>query len=178
MEKYRKLVGGQPKLEETSLHTKILSGLVPRGQMSDRSIPPPANQARIVPNPRATVNGLNLRQVRYEIRVSGEETPIVKFDMVPIALCSPRPPEAQTKMFLASLVNKYHDELLKSHNWNCWNCPARAVGLVHTPASYLHLPDAQVIDFAQPVCVNGGLCDKAARAMMDEEMRSAARRGN
>jgi hypothetical protein len=145
METYRDLVGGQPTPEETSLHARIL-------------------------------NARNLRQVRYEINVFPEDEPpvvIVKLDMAPIKLCAPHPPEVPTRKYVASLVKKYDSGVRKSHKWSCWNCPARAVGLVHTPSSYLHLSDPQVIDFAQPVCVNGGACDKAARAMMDYEMRLA-----
>ncbi|KAF8202371.1 hypothetical protein BJ912DRAFT_439814 [Pholiota molesta] len=182
MKTYRQLVGGQPKQEETRLYTKILSGLVPQDPLPPlaRSMPPPlAPATRTVPiHTHSTTTGQhNLQQVRYEVRVFNVEYPIVKHDVVPMTLCSSHPPEVQTKMFLANLVTKYHDELVKSRSWNCWNCPARAVSLVHTPASYLHLQDAHVIDFAQPVCVNGGWCENAARTMMDEEMRLVATQG-
>lgn len=70
----------------------------------------------------------------------------------------------------ASLAAKYDKQVLNSRPWVCWNCPARAVGLVHTPASYMHNPEPLIIDIVQPVCANGGACDAAARKMMAEEM--------
>lgn len=177
MESYRELIGGQPKLAETSLYTKILGGIINREQAAGQSSSPPSahfpHHAR-GPVHHPTDGKPHAYQLRYEIRVFDIATPIIRYDIVPAALCTSDPPEMQTRIFLANLVKKYHNEVMKLHPWTCWNCPARAVSLVHTPASYIHLSDPQVVDFAQPVCINGGVCEKAAREMMNKEMRLVA----
>ena len=111
--------------------------------------------------------------LRYEVKVVGHPVSIVKTDTVPRSLCSMYPPEMPTKIFLAQLVKRHHDAIMEEKNWTCWNCRKKAVSLVHTPMSYLHLEESMVVDFAQPVCINGGECDKEARKMMEEEMRFA-----
>ncbi len=179
MERYRVLIGGQPKLAETSLYTRILGGIISREQAAEHSASsPPAHfphghHAR-GPVHHPTDGKPQGYQLRYEIRVFNIATPIIRYDMVPAALCTTDSPEMPTRVFLANLVKKYHNEVMKLHPWTCWNCPARAVSLVHTPASYIHLSDPQVVDFAQPVCINGGVCEKAAREMMNKEMRLVA----
>ncbi|KDR73019.1 hypothetical protein GALMADRAFT_212979 [Galerina marginata CBS 339.88] len=114
------------------------------------------------------------RPLRYEIKVfvNNSLTGLVKYDQVPIALCSMHPPEVPTKMFLVQLVKKYDREIMDHQAWVCWNCSSPAVGMVHTPASYLHLEEPEVIDYAQPVCINGGPCDVEARKVMAEKMKS------
>ncbi|KJA13024.1 hypothetical protein HYPSUDRAFT_50033 [Hypholoma sublateritium FD-334 SS-4] len=109
-------------------------------------------------------------KVRYEIRVHSAPTPIIKYEVIPLELRVLHPPQAQAIRFLAGLAAKYDKQVLNSRPWVCWNCPARAVGLVHTPASYMHNPEPLIIDIVQPVCANGGACDAAARKMMAEEM--------
>ncbi|KAF8956239.1 hypothetical protein BDZ97DRAFT_1708414 [Flammula alnicola] len=174
MDKYRELVGGQPKESENGLRMKILLGLTAHDQtIPEQFISPP--RARPTPS-QPTASG-NTRQLRYEVKIFNVNPPIVRYDMVPISLCSPRPPEIPTKVFLAQLVKKYHDEIMSLQTWKCWICNKSAVSLVHTPASYLHQAEPKVVDFAQPVCVNGGQCEKEARQLMEEEMRKVAAGG-
>ncbi|KAH9487439.1 hypothetical protein JR316_0001515 [Psilocybe cubensis] len=113
------------------------------------------------------------RPFRYEVRVFNQESPIIKEEVVPVALCVARPPEMETRRFLTSLVSKHDRDILNMQPRTCWNCDKQAIGLTHTPASWLHLSDPLVLDFVQPVCENGGACDQAARQMMYEEMTMA-----
>jgi len=161
MDKYRDITGGHQAEAATSLRNKIIQATVARDGKVATELP----------------SATNSRVLRYEVKVTGHPVSIVKNDIVPGSLCSMHPPEMPTKMFLAGLVKKYHDAIMQEKNWTCWNCPRKAVSLVHTPASYLHLAEPMVLDFAQPICVNGGECDKEARKMMDEEMRFAAAMG-
>jgi hypothetical protein len=160
MDTYRDITGGRQTEAATILRNRIIQATVARG----------GKVATELPSSSAT----NSRILRYEVQVTGHPVSIVKNDSVPILLCSMHPPELPTKIFLAELVKKHHDAIMQEKKWTCWNCPRKAVSLVHTPASYLHLEKPMVLDFSQPVCVNGGECDKEARKMMDEEMRSAA----
>lgn len=105
-----------------------------------------------------------MRPLRYEIRTVFD--PIVYSDEVDSALCVPQPPEIPTKRFLAELATKYEGRLMAEREWTCWNCPKKATCMVHTPCSYLHLPEPMVVDFAQAVCVDRGECDEAARAFV------------
>ena len=161
MDAYRDIPGGRQTDTATSLRNNILQAIVARDGKVATELPSPTNS----------------RVFRYEVKVTGHPVAIVKNDTVPNSLCSMHPPEMTTKIFLAELVIKHHDAIMREKNWTCWNCPRKAVSLVHTPASYLHLAEPMVLDFAQPVCVNGGECDKEARKMMDEEMRFAAATG-
>ena len=161
MDTYRDITGGRQTEAATSLRNKIIQAIVARDGKVATELP----------------SATNSRILRYEVKVTGHPVSIIKNDTVPSLLCSMHPPEVPTQIFLAELVKKYHDAIMQEKNWTCWNCPRKAVSLVHTPASYLHLEEPMVVDFAQPVCVNRGECDKEARKMMDEEMRSAAATG-
>jgi hypothetical protein len=161
MDKYRDITGGRQTEAATNLRNKIVQAIVARDGKVASELP----------------SATDSRALRYEVKVAGHPVSIVKIDTVPGSLCSMYPPEMPTKVFLAELVKKHHDAIMQEKNWTCWNCPRKAVSLVHTPASYLHLAEPMVLDFAQPVCVNGGECDKEARNMMAEEMRFAAAKG-
>jgi hypothetical protein len=191
MDRYRDITGGRPAEAESTLRNKIVTAIVARDEKvaADSKVPFAPTQTQNYTHPRRSSNKTSPRLpsdstggrvLRYEVKVStGLSLPdtIVKIDTVPSSLCSMNPPGKPTKAFLAQLVNKHHDAILREKNWTCWNCPRRAVGLVHTPASYLHLAEPLVVDLVQPVCVNGGACEREARKLMDEEMRLAARRG-
>lgn len=114
--------------------------------------------------------------ITYDARVLGTGAePFIKTERAPPSICVPRPPEMPTKAFLAMLVKKYSNEILHSQQWHCWNCNRLAEGLVHTPSSYLHQEPPSVVDFIQPVCVNGGECERKAKVQINEELRAAAR---
>ena len=161
MDTYRDITGGRQTEVAMSLRNKITQ----------------ADAARDGKVATELASATNSRVLRYEVKVIGHPVSIIKNDTVPSSLCSMHPPEMPTKIFLAELVKKHHDAIMQEKRWTCWNCPRKAVSLVHTPASYLHLEEPMVVDLVQPVCVNGGECDKEARKMMDEEMRSTAAMG-
>ncbi len=49
------------------------------------------------------------------------------------------------------------------------------MSLVHTPASYIHLSDPQVVRLCAALSASmAGVCEKAAREMMNKEMRLVA----
>ena len=157
MDTYRDIIGRQTEVA-MSLRTKITQATAARdGKVATE-----------------LASATNSRVLRYAVKVIGHPVSIIKNDTVPSSLCSVHPPEMPTKIFLAELVKKHHDAIMQEKRWTCWNCPRKAVSLVHTPVSYLHLEEPMVVDLVQLVCVNGGECDKEARKMMDEEMRSAA----
>jgi len=191
MDIYRDITGGRPTGAESTLRNKIVMAIVARDEKvaAESKVPFAPTQTQNYIHSRRSPNkpsrhvpsdSTGGRVLRYEVKISTGPSrldTIVKMDNVPSSLCSMHPPERSTKAFLAQLVNKHHEAILQQRNWMCWNCPKRAVGLVHTPASYLHLAEPLVVDFVQPVCINGGACDREARRVMDEEMRLAAKRG-
>ncbi|KIM47209.1 hypothetical protein M413DRAFT_440707 [Hebeloma cylindrosporum] len=162
MDRYRDIPGGGTTEAATTLRNRIIEAIVLRDESRASTRVPSSGNSKVL---------------RYEVKVTVPDQPsvsIVNYDTVALSLCTMHPPEMPTKMFLADLVKKYHESIMQERNWTCWNCRRKAVSLVHTPGSYLHLAEPMVVDFAQPVCVNGGECDKAARKMMDEERRFAA----
>ena len=116
---------------------------------------------------------MSTKPLHYEIQVIGRQRPIVYKDSVPASLTVAAPPKDKTLAFLALLIKKYHDEIMKSQAWKCWKCGKKATSMLHTPMSYLHLKEPMVRDIAQPICCNGGVCDKEGRLMIEEEMREA-----
>ncbi|CAA7269700.1 unnamed protein product [Cyclocybe aegerita] len=120
--------------------------------------------------------------LKYVVKImqSTPTAPIRLYETVPLSLVDTGyPPETASNQFLAKLVMKHDAWLLKQGPlsggaWKCWSCRKRATGIVHSFASFLNAyvdgKEPEVIDFAQPVCVYWGLCDREARRMMQEEM--------
>lgn len=69
---------------------------------------------------------------------------------------------------LQAMIFAHHKDILSSRTWTCGNCSKPAVDLVHTPMSYLHMPEEPlVLDMVYPICENGSECDRAARREVD-----------
>ncbi|KAF8873606.1 hypothetical protein CPB84DRAFT_1798274 [Gymnopilus junonius] len=165
LDTWRETVGNTHHTEtESALRSKILQAIVMRDE-NDNQKSAKRHYLELPSFPR--------RSLRYEVkvqdRISGDT--VIKYDYyVPTALCSPHPPEIPTRLFLIQLLQNHHNDVMGRRQWTCWRCSAPAVSLVHTPASYLHMEEPLVIDYAQPVCKNGGVCDLVARQMMRDEM--------
>ena len=160
-----------PSEAESTLRSKILRAIVGRDE----------NPSNPFPREEHTTSTSSLKRAfLYEVKVhdsiAAGYTISYHYD-VPTILCTPNPPEVPTRLFLVQLVKKYHEDVMNRKAWVCWKCSAPAVSLVHTPASYLHMQQPIVVDYAQPVCQNGGICDRAAREMMKNEMRLVAELG-
>ncbi|TFK33160.1 hypothetical protein BDQ12DRAFT_691580 [Crucibulum laeve] len=113
------------------------------------------------------------RPMRYEVRVTGELRPLIIDEEVSSALCCVKPPEIPAEIFLMHVVNKYHDRIMQLRPWTCWSCSSKAVNMIHTPASYLHLSVPMIIDYVRPVCAHGERCGQQARRFAEGMARAA-----
>ncbi|KAH9487454.1 hypothetical protein JR316_0001530 [Psilocybe cubensis] len=161
MDEYREVIGGKPTAAERELRSKILHAIMDRDQ--GRCFPA-TERSDAVPG----------RLLRYEVKVFNNAHGILFFDDIPEALCSKNPPEIPSRLYAVKLVSKYHNAILKQRDWLCWNCQAPAISFIHSPALYFQLKEPKVVDYAQPICEDGGNCDISARNMMAETMRLTA----
>lgn len=161
MDEYRHVMGGQPTDAEKGLRTKILHAIMERDEGYRGQA---AHVLAIAPG----------RPLRYEVNVFNNESIIVLFDEIPDNLCSNYPREIPSRLYAVKLVTKYHNSILHGKEWRCWKCFSPAIGLIHSPALYLHLHEPKIVDYVQPICKDGGECDVAAQKMMAETMRLTA----
>lgn len=161
IDEYREVIGGRPTVAEKDLRSKILHAIMERDEGCGM---PPTVHPPTVPG----------RLLRYEVKVFNSTPTIILFDDIPGTLCSKNPPEIPSRLYAVELVTKYHNSILQQNEWLCWNCPAPAISLIHSPALYFHLPEPKIVDYAQPICEDGGSCDISARKMMAETMRLTA----
>ncbi|KAG4423545.1 hypothetical protein IFR04_003368 [Cadophora malorum] len=96
--------------------------------------------------------------------------------VAPTVLCTPhtdedsKPDRDDTGVFLTSLVEAHHNEILQSQAWRCVSCNKPAKELLHCAVPLLspHKPtmlpgfEPTVIDIASPICISGGACDRKA----------------
>lgn len=124
--------------------------------------------------------------VRYLVSC-GKHTPdsiLQKFEYsaeAPASLCAPhsviRPPpdEDATGVFIASLIDRHHDAILRSQQWRCVTCGKPATELLHSAVPLLSpglfaaadfVPT--IVDNAAPICMSGGVCDREAEKSVHE----------
>lgn len=78
-----------------------------------------------------------------------------------------------TGLFITSLIDRHHAEILNSRVWHCITCGNRATELLHSAVPLLSAgegaaPDFQptVLDNAVPICRSGGQCDREAEKVV------------
>ncbi|KAF5339367.1 hypothetical protein D9611_009766 [Ephemerocybe angulata] len=159
LDRYRRL-NGTPHATETELRMHILEK-----QANENQNQSPGNDMKPIEYEVLVIKGANGMQ----------HPPLVYKEEAYQELCVPSPSAIQSKAFLVYLVQKHHDEIMGMQRWVCWQCPKGAVSISHNPMSYLNVPEPRVVDFALPVCENGGKCDREARAFFQHEMEMAQR---
>ena len=93
-----------------------------------------------------------------------------------LAICRGSPgPTQEQKIQLLTLFSQAHSPELFAlkPSWQCVICKAPATRLVHSPASWLHLPEPQLIDWASPVC-GSPACSAAKERLNVQMMRDVA----
>lgn len=139
---------------DTTLRVLILEGQVKKNQLSAPMSP--------------------MQPFEYIVRVLSanglQDSPLVFCGNAFQELCVAKPPQIESKAFLANLVKEHHDEIMGMRHWGCWKCPKQAVSILHNPMSWLHLTERKVIDFALPICQNRGKCDAEGRKFVQNEM--------
>jgi hypothetical protein len=125
--------------------------------------------------------------VRYWV-ICGKLTPdgfmkdFTYSEQAPASLCKPHidyepgPDPDATGVFITSLIELHHDEILRSRDWQCVACGKPAKELLHSAVPLLS-PNAEratadfqptVVDNAAPICISGGACDRDAEKMVHE----------
>lgn len=98
-------------------------------------------------------------------------------EQAPAAYCQsfidgPTPDKDAVGVFLTSLVDRYHLEILNSRAWKCVSCGKRAKEIFHSIASSgspcrMTFDSRPTIDeAAAPICISGGACDLKALEMV------------
>jgi len=105
-------------------------------------------------------------------------------ERAPASLCKPRASNGDDSglqeaisVFLKSIVQRHHEEILKDHAWQCANCDKPATQLVHSPHAilcnnpggiYIHDIGPAVMDITAPICTSSGACHREAEKTTHE----------
>ena len=114
----------------------------------------------------------NMRPLRYEISIDGDDKHIVKHSTIPSDLCCRIPQRDRSIAFLVRLMETYEASILNSQpgGRKCWNCDKIATSLAHTPKLQLYLIPEEggpvVWDHVHPICAKDGECRLLAAKKM------------
>ena len=147
---YRVLVKGKVDVMEPPLREKILQ--------------------RVLEVTRSVDSDQNMRPVRYEISIEGDDKHIVKHSTIPSDLCCRIPHRDRSIAFLGGIMETYEASILNSQpgGRKCWNCDKIATSLGHTPMLHL-VPEEGVpfiYDHVHPICAKDGECRLLAKKKM------------
>ncbi|PPQ86595.1 hypothetical protein CVT24_007894 [Panaeolus cyanescens] len=132
-------------------------------------------------NPTITTMSSNVttRPINYIVKVlstdmTGNYVPDITYtEVIPANIICPSPPEYESKVILAALSMKHHDEIMRQKSWRCWNCEKRATSMLHNPMGYLHKVDEpEVLDMVLGIC-SGGRCEAEGRRYFAVQMSMA-----
>ncbi|KAH7400472.1 hypothetical protein BKA64DRAFT_482606 [Cadophora sp. MPI-SDFR-AT-0126] len=105
----------------------------------------------------------------------------------PTTLCTPtsdhdpKPDRDETGLFLTTLIDAHHDEILTSQAWRCVSCGKPAKEILHSAVPLLS-PNKErmqpgfeptVVDIASPICFSGGECDRKAEEAAQKLQRES-----
>jgi len=108
------------------------------------------------------------------------------FEQAPASLCEPHvdgqpgPDPDATGVFITSIIDRHHEEILRSRAWQCVTCGKPAKELLHSTIPILS-PNAEratadfrptILDNSAPICISGGACDRNAQEVVQEYAKS------